>query len=141
MTAFQAPKGVATVTTTVFADEPCFYLIEENRLSEDSRTMCRFQLLKVVRDDTLVTAYVNLGPSSNFNADGFNMVGGWIDDSGRGEAVHTVAELQAGADELRSRKPHRELEPWDIGTSFKEHIEERGRRGKSTFGYKGQLVR
>ena len=137
------PKGLATVATTVSADEPCFYLAEENRLSRSGKTMCRYQLLKVVRKDRLVTAYVYLGPSSKFKADQFHMIGGWVDDTGKGQAVHTVGELQAGADELRSRPPRRELEPLDLQTGFLNQIEERGRRARhrTTFGHGGVLVR
>ena len=138
---FQSPKGVTVITTEVSADEPCFYLAEENRLSRSGKTKVRYQLLKVVRNDRLVTAYVYLGPSASFKADQFNMIGGWVDDTGRGQAVHTVGELQAGADELRSRPPRRELEPLDLQTGFRNQIEERGRKHKSTFGHGGALVR
>ena len=143
VTTFEPPKGVTTVVTAVSADEPCFFLAEENRLSKSGRTMCRYQLLRVVRSDSLVTAYVYLGKASQFAADPFYMQGGWVDDTGRGEAVHTVGELQAGANELRSRKPHRELEPRDLQDGFLRHIEERERRVKhtSTFGYGGSMVR
>lgn len=143
MAQFRPPKGVTAVTTEVFSDEPCFFLAEENRLSEDSKSMCRYQLLKVVRNDTLVTAYVNLGPADNFEADQFTMLGGTIDENGRGEAVHTVGELQDGAAEIRSRKPRRELEPWDLQSAFQNHVEERSRQAtrKSTFGFGGKLVR
>ena len=134
---------MTVVVTTVFADEPCFLLAEENRLSRSGKTLCRYQLLKVVREDRLVTAYIYLGPASKFKADQFQMLGGWVDEAGRGEAVHTVAELQAGAEELRSRPPRRELEPLDLRGGFKDHVEERGRRARhlTTSGPQGQLVR
>lgn len=137
------PKALDAITTKVFADEPCFFLSEENRLSRTGKTMCRYQLLKIVRNDRLVTAYIYLGPSRKFPADQFGMLGGNIDENGRGEAVHTVAELQSGAEELRSRPPRRELEPLRLQSDFRDHVEERVRQGKhqSTFGHAGQIVR
>ena len=66
-----------------------------------------------------------------------------VDENGRGEAVHTVEELQAGADELRSRPPHRELEPLDLQGTYRDHIEERIKQDNhlTTSGYDGTLVR
>ena len=139
----EPPKQVDAVVTTVFADEPCFFLAEENRLSRSGKTMCRYQILKVVRKDRLVTAYIYLGPASRFHADQFHMVGGWVDDTGRGQACHTVGELQTGADELRSRAPRRELERMPLQEMFRERVDQRQRFAKrrTTSGYKGQLVR
>ena len=137
------PKAMEVVTKTVFADEPCFFLGEENRLSRSGKTMVRYQLLKVVRNDRLVTAYVYLGFAKKFQADQFHMLGGWVDETGKGQAFHTVGELQEGADEIRSRPPRRELEPWDIQTAFQNVVEERGRSARhlTTSGPTGQLVR
>ena len=134
---------MVTVTTTVFADEPCFLLAEENRLSRSGKTMCRYQLLKVVRGDRLVTAYVYLGISSKFPSDQFSMLGGWVDDNGRGWAVHTVGELQEGANEIRSRPNRRELEPLPLQDMFREHLDQKERysRKLTTSGPTGQLVR
>ena len=142
----EAPKGVkgiSAVTNVVQDDELCFLLAEENRLSRSGKTMVRYQLLKVVRDDRLVTAYVYLGPAKKFPADQFYMVGGVIDEDGRGRAFHTVAELQDGAEELRGRKPMREIEPSDLQTQFRNQVEETRLilRHQSTFGPKVQIVR
>lgn len=127
---FERPKGVEVYTKTVFADEPCFMLVEGNRLNEATTTLCRFQTLRVVRNDSLVTAVVLLGNASDFTADGFQIPGGWIDEAGRGEAVHTVAELQEIAQFLRAEPPRRELEPWDLDSAYKNHVEERIRQQK-----------
>jgi hypothetical protein len=137
------PKAVDAVTTAVFADEPCFFLAEENRLSKSGKTMCRYQLLKVVRNDRLVTAYVYLGPASKFKADQFHMLGGWVDEHGKGVACHTVGELQAGAEELRNRPPRRELEPLPLQDMWREQIDQKARFAKrlTTSGPTGQLVR
>ena len=137
------PKALEAVTNKVFDDEPCFFLSEENRLSKSGKTMVRYQMLRVVRNDRLVTAYIYLGPASKFSADQFNMMGGIIDENGKGEAVHTVAELRAGADELRALPPRRELAPLPLQNRFRDRIEERVRqdRHQSTFGHNGQIVR
>ena len=137
------PRAIEAVTKVVLADEPCFLLAEENRLSRSGKTMVRYQLLKIVRNDRLVTAYIYLGPAKKFHADQFHMLGGVVDENGRGVAVHTVAELQAGAEELRSRPPRRELEPMDLPGLWIDYVDERHRRGKhlTTSGYQGQLVR
>ena len=145
-TATEAPKGmkaIEVITSHVTSDEPCFYLAEMNRLSRSGKTMVRYQLLKIVRNDRLVTAYIYLGPSKKFTADQFQMVGGVVDDNGRGFAVHTVAELQDGADELRGRSPRRELEPLPLQNMLREELDQKGRfvKRRSSFGYKGQLVR
>ena len=105
--------------------------------------MVRYQELGVVRNDRLVTAYIYLGPASKFTGDGFNMLGGIIDENGKGEAVHTVAELRAGADELRALRPRRELVPLPLQNRFRDRVEERVRqdRHQSTFGHQGQIVR
>ena len=140
---FRRPKGVEVYTQTVSDDEPCFLLTEGDRLSEDSKEMGRYQTLRIVRKDSLVTACVYLGPSSKYQADGFQIPGGWIDDDGRGEAVHTVAELREIADYFRSEPPRRELAPWDLDAAYKNHVEERVRAQdhRSTFGSKGSIVR
>ena len=137
------PRALEAVTNKVFDDEPCFSLREENRLSKSGKTMVRYQLLKIVREDRLVTAYIYLGPASKFTAGQFNMLGGVIDENGKGEAVHTVAELRAGADELRALPPRRELAPLPLQNRFRDRVEERVRqdRHQSTFGHQGQIVR
>jgi len=143
ITPFKQPKGLEVYTQVVFDDEPCFLLVESNRLDEASTTMCRFQILRIVRKDALVTACVCLGPSSGFQADGFNVPGGWIDDDGKGEAVHTVAELQEIAHFLRTEPPRRELEPWDLDAAYKNHVEEKIKiqNHQSTFASHTAIVR
>ena len=140
---FKVKQSVDTVTRAVVDSEPCFYLGEFNLPSRSGKSRSRFQLLRVVRNDTLVTAYVYLGPAGKFLADQFQMIGGTFTDDGRGQAVHTVAELQEGARELRSRPLRREIEPQDLQGAFRNHIEERGRRARhaSTFGPGGHVAR
>jgi hypothetical protein len=141
---FEPPKGVlGAVTKAVYADEPCFLLTEENRLSKSGKTWCRYQRLRVVRNDTLVDAYIYLGKSQKFDADQFQLLGGTIDSNGRGYAVHTVAELQAGADELRNRPPNRDFEPLPLQDYWNEQADQKDRfkNRPSTYGYGGSLVR
>jgi len=134
---------MATITTTLTDDEPCFLLTEENRLCESSTVLGRYQMLKIVRSDRLVTAYVYLGRAENFQADQFIIPGGVVDDNGRGQAFCTVAELQDIAQELRSRPPRRVREPWDMQTDWLLQCEERERQARhlTTSGPAGQLVR
>lgn len=132
---FSLGRSFEVRTRAVLDDEPCFYLMEANLPSKSGRSMSRFQVLRIVRDDQLVTAYVYLGPASSFQADQFQMIGGVIED-GRGRAVHTVGELREGAEELRNQTPRREQEPSDLPTAFQNYVEEKKRREEhlSTFG-------
>ena len=134
---FDAKKTLDAVTCAVRRNEPCFYLAEMNLPTKSGRGMSRFQMLRVVRKDALVTAYVYLGPARKFAADQFQMIGGVVRPNGRGEAYHTVAELQDGATELRNRAPLRNMEPQDLQTGFRDHLEEQERRRKhqSTYGH------
>ena len=140
---FNATKALDVVTKAVRDDEPCFFLGEFNLPSKSGRTKSRYQLLRVVRNDHLETAYVYYGPAKSFRANQFQIVGGLVDENGRGQAFHTVGELQDIANEIRALPPRRELEPTDLQTGFRNHLEEGARRGKhqSTFGLKGQVVR
>ena len=140
---FNAKQAVEITTKAVTDDEPCFFLGEFNLPSRSGKTRVRYQILRVVRNDHLETAYVYLGPASSFHADEFTMLGGTVNDYGKGEAVHTVAELRDGAERIRNEKLHREQRPSDLQGAFRNYTEEKGRRRKkeSTFGYHGQIVR
>mgnify|MGYP003139080232 CR=1 FL=1 len=139
---FRKGKGQG-VTTMVSADEPCFSLTEADLPSPNGEGKTRYQLLQVVRMDQLVTAYVPMGSSADYHADGFNMLGGVIDESGKGQAYHTVGELRDGADELRSRPLHRSQAMPDLQTMFRNTVEEKKKlaRHSSTFATGGNLVR
>lgn len=139
---FAAGQQIEVRTRAVFEDEPCYYLGEFIRPSRSFKSKSRYQVLAVVRDDRLVTAFVYLGPAASFAADQFQIPGGEIIE-GRGKVWHTVAELREVADELRGRKPRRELGPLDLQSAFREFVEERGRRRRhqSTFGRGVKLQR
>lgn len=140
---FKAKTALDATTRAVLDNEPCFFLGEFDLPSKSGKSKSRYQLLRVVRQDRLVTAYVYLGPAASFSADQFTMVGGWFSEDGKGYAEHTVAEMQDGADELRTKPQRRELAPSDLQGAFRNMTEEKGRRRKkqSSFGYQGQLVR
>jgi len=139
---FRMASALDTVTRVVVADEPCYVLAELNLPSRSGRTKSRFQILRVVRDDRLVTAYVYMGPAGQFKADQLLIPGGQV-EHGKGIAWHTVAELQEIADELRAQPMHRETEPSDMQAAFQNMVEEKKRRRskQSSFGPVGQLVR
>ena len=130
------------ITRVVVDDEPCFSLTELNLPTQTGRGFSRFQLLRIVRLDSLVTAYLHLGPSSKFKQGQFFIPGGQVLPNGKGEAWHTVAELMEIADELRG-KPALAVEPSDLRTAFQNKVEEKKRRRKnqSTFGRAALLVR
>jgi hypothetical protein len=129
-------------TRAVSEDEPCFHLAEFVRPSRSFKSKSRYQFLSVVRGDRLVTAQVYLGPAAAFAADQFQIPGGEIFE-GRGKVWHTVGELREIADELRGRKPRRELEPLDLMGALQRHAEEvnRSARRISTFGAGVKLQR
>jgi erythromycin esterase-like protein len=99
-------------------------------------------MLRVVRNDRLVTAYVYLGPAKRFGADELLVPGGQI-ENGRGRAWHTVGEVREIADYMRSLPVRREQEPSDLLGAFRLMVEERKRQRarRSTFGVEGALVR
>ncbi len=139
---FTAGQRIELRTRAVFDDEPAYLLAEFIRPSRSSRSKSRYQFLSVVRNDRLVTAQVYLGPAANFAADQFQIPGGEIFE-GRGRVWHTVAELREIADELRSLRPRRELEPTDLQAAFRNFSEERVRQARhiSTFGAGVKLQR
>jgi hypothetical protein len=139
---FKPDQSLAeAITKAVFSDEPCYYLGEFNLLHEGRSGRVRFQVLRVVRNDKLVTAYVPLGSAGDFTANQFQTWGGQVVD-GHGTAWHTVAELREMADEMRGQKPL-QIEHTDLQHAFRNHAEEKKRwpRRQSTFGRKGSLVR
>lgn len=132
-----------SVIRQVLPDEACYFLMERNLPSSNHRGKSRYQILRLVRDDRIVTAYIHLGPAGRFKANQFDMMGCGVSDSGKAIPMHTVAELQDGADELRGRPPRRELEPSDFVGAIHNMQEEKRRRNRrqSTFGSGGFVQR
>ena len=139
---FRMTSALDTVTRAVVADELCYVLAELNLPSQSGKSKSRFQVLRVVRNDRLVTAYVYMGPASTFKADQLMIPGGQV-EHGKGVAWHTVAELQDMADELRAKPLFREAEPSDLQTAFQNMVDEkkRRRRKQSSFVPSVRLVR
>ena len=132
------------VTRVVTEDEPCYLLAELNLLNASNMARHRYQVLKVVRGDRLVTAYVDLGPANLYRADEVTVPGGYVDEgTGKGYVYSTVGELREIADRLRSGPVRREVEPVDLNAAYHGFLEEkrRFRNRESTFGYGGQLIR
>ena len=132
------------VVRYVTEDEPCYLLAEINLLNASNMARHRYQILKVVRGDRLVTAYVDLGPASRHKADQVTIPGGYTDEvTGRGYVYSTVGELREIADRLRSDPVRREIEPSDLQGKYNRFLEEvqRFKSRQSTFGYGGELVR
>lgn len=139
---FRAKQAIQVRTRTVMDNEPCYYLGEFVRPSQSGKSKSRYQVLQVVRDDRLVTAFVYLGPAASFPADQFQIPGGDVAE-GRGRCWHTVAELRDIADEVRGMAPWREVEPSDLQSAYWKHREEQGRKARhqSTFGVGGHIQR
>ena len=137
-----APSLIAVIRQ-VLPNEACYLLMERNLPSSNHRGKSRYQILRLVREDRLVSAYIHLGPASKFKADQFDMLGCGMTEGGKPIPVHTVAELQDGADELRGRPKQRELEPSNLAGAFRNMLEEKKRRKRhqSTFGSKGFIQR
>ena len=131
------------VVKAVSEDEPCFLLAELNLPTAGSTARHRYQVLKVVREDKLVTAYVDLGVASGFKQDEFTIPGGEVGENGRGHIWSTVGELRQIADGMRAAPLRREMEPTDVVGNYNNLIEEKERfkTRSSTYGYGGQLVR
>jgi hypothetical protein len=85
-------------TDRVKMDEPCLMLAEYDKAKE------RYQLIRVMRNDTSVEFTRKLGKSKNFVGSQFNIPGGCKDEvTGRWFIEHTVGELIDMANYLRER--------------------------------------
>src|SRR3990167_7380033 len=131
------------VVTHVVEDEPCYLLAEINMLNASNMRRHRYQILKVVRNDSMVTAYVDLGPARLHKADEVSIPGGYVGENGKGYVFSTVGELREIAERLRSGLVRREIEPFDLQGAYDFYQEEKKRFStrQSSFGYGGQLVR
>ena len=126
-------------TFAVKNDEPCALLVEVNLPAPDSRSVRRYQLLTVVRDDKLVECRVDLGPREQFSAPQFRVLGGW------GNHIdHTVGELRDIAEFQRTgRIPMPVPEPTDLVAEWHDMTDRRrkARRNQSVFGPRGHHQR
>ncbi len=130
----------------VSMDEGCWSLKEVNEQSPGSRGWRRYQVIRVIRGDTLAEFRRNLGPARKFKSDQFAIPGGVVDETtGRFELLHTVGELYDMAECLRDPNKSRRAETptTDIIGAYREQPERRAawRKKRSTFGAMGQLQR
>ena len=100
--------NLTNVALVVHPNEYALLLQELTQPSPGFRESHRYQIIKVVRGDRIATYRKDLGPARNFRGTDMSFIGGQIDDrAGRGKMWHTVAELQAMAEETRDRDPVR----------------------------------
>ena len=132
------------VTLAYRRDEPCFNLSELNQLTTGlNQVLRRFQIIIVVRDDSLAEYRVDLGLASDFKRPEFRIPGGVVVGHGRIEILHTVAELQEIADNLRHTPFALPFAPADLTKEYYDYIDElpRLKKAQSTFGPTHALVR
>jgi len=82
-------------------EEPAYWLREEVRPTPDFTGRHRYQLITVVRADSLVEYEIDLGDESNFTTDTFSFPAGQVDERGRIDIWHSVGELMDMADQCR----------------------------------------
>jgi len=92
-------------TSFIRKDEPAWSLKELNLPPADFGPPHRYQIVKVVRNDRLVEHRTDMGPASAFGiTKQLNIIGGTVDERGRGHVWETVASLLDYADNLRGKK-------------------------------------
>jgi hypothetical protein len=100
-------------TTAVNLNEPAFSLRELNQSTPDFKAVHRYQIIRVVRGDSLATYQRDLGMASKYDALQFIIPGGTVDektgvathfDDGEKTKEHTVGKLMEMADRLREDK-------------------------------------
>lgn len=111
-------------------DEPCYGVFELNFPSPGTGKHHRFQIVQVVREGKVVEYREDLGPADAFGSrPQFRVPGGWIDDEGKLDIVHTVGELRDIADEMRGiPAPHHEVS--DLINGYYDKVQERNDRRK-----------
>ena len=91
-------------TFSIRKDEPAWSLEELNLPAADFGPPRRYQIVKVVRNDRLVEHRTDMGPASAFGiTKQLNIIGGTVDERGRGHVWETVASLLDYADNLRGK--------------------------------------
>jgi len=95
-------SSVLTGTTYVLPDEPCCFLAELNELSPDFKSLRRYQIIHVIRNDRIAEYRTDLGPASTFKATEIQFVGGVRDGKGMGYIDETVGSMKEMADQHRA---------------------------------------
>lgn len=105
-------------------DEPCVLLAELNLPTPGNQGQRRYQITVVVRNDRPAEHRISLGPVTR--QEQFRIMGSIETGNGRTEVLHTVAELREIANHLRERLSgwSRQIEPQDLVTLYRNHMEE-----------------
>lgn len=86
-------------------NEPAWSLEELNLTPPDYGAKRRYQIIKVVRGDALHEHHTDMGLVSEFGTTKqLNIIGGTVDEQGRGHVWETVASLLDYADNLRYKE-------------------------------------
>ena len=120
----------------IWSQEPCWYIGEFNRAAPDSKTIRRYQLITVIRNDRRVKLERDLGDARLFGEE-FQLICGVPNGKGGGEALYNVGEaVQMAKDMNNMTPPKTRPKPRDWNKIFWENLEEKDKwkRGASTFG-------
>jgi hypothetical protein len=120
-------------------NEPCWLLRETNGLNPSKRSLRRYQSVWVIRNDQMAVFRHDLGPAAGFTYPELQIPTEWC---------HTVAEVQAIAEEVRSGKELTDLfeERQASSTLLQDWLNEVERnrkvmRNRSVFGPGGKTQR
>ena len=135
------PSGAAIVPVALFVsmDEPCMGLYELNQMAPDSKSIRRYQIIRVLRGDRIAEYRKDLGSRTSFIAPEFRVPGGVIDTrTKRISIMHTVGELIDIANFQREgiiRQPDKP-KPTDLVKGYHDHMDQKAklRRKASSFG-------
>lgn len=131
-------KRLLPITLDCRPDEPCFNLSELNQLGgpSNNQQLHRFQVILVVRNDSLAEFRRDLGVASDFSRPEFRIPGGVVVGHGRVEILHTIEELVEVADHLRRERWVLPFQPADLTSEYYSYLEQRPKLAvhQSTFG-------
>lgn len=127
------PRLAVAVKGAVEPDEPCYAVTENNALSEDFKSLRRWQRVYVVREDDIREYKRDLGPAADFTAPEFRIVS-LLEDS-VAFCLDQADQMRLGDDYWVKRKQEIEGES-TLVTDFITYAQERElqRRNISTFG-------
>ena len=103
--ALAGARKITPVVMDIFQDEPCMSLREVNLNCKGYRGFHRYQVLNVVRGDSLAEAWIDMGAVKKYQGiEQFNIIGGGYTDDGIPWFEETVESLRFYADQLRGKK-------------------------------------
>ena len=110
-------------------NEPCFELAEVNIVTTiPGAGLRRVQVVRVIRNDEVVTFRKDMGPAENFKTEEFAIPGAIEVGNGRYDVLETVERMVATAEEFRATqdRPSERQEPINFVEEFQAMAE--GRR-------------